>query len=102
VAFLPLAHLRVFTRREKARVRIERAQHAAHGARHERLGFDLVDVLAFDRAQRRAERFVVFGNLLFGRERAPAEQAADEGGHGDRDEQTGQRTIAAHVWHPNR
>ena len=76
--FLPLAHLRVLARVEEARMRIERAEHAANGAVDEVVGLDLVDVVRLDRAQRRGERLVVLGNLVVDRERAPAEQSADQ------------------------
>ena len=50
VPFLPLAHLRVFAGIEEARMRIERAEHAANRAIHEPIGFNLVDVIGLDGA----------------------------------------------------
>ena len=101
-AFLPLAHLRVFFRAEEARMRIERAEHAAHRAVHQIVGVDLVDVIGLDRIQRRGERAVVFGNLIVGRKRAASEQPADQGGDQDREEHGGQGSVTSHDRDRNR
>ena len=84
--FLPLAHLRVLTRREKARMRIERAQHAANCAVDEVLGLDLLDVVRLDRTQRRREGLVVLRNLVVDGKGALAEQPADQSRDDDRED----------------
>jgi hypothetical protein len=83
VPFLPLPHLRVLARVEETRMRVEGREHPAHGAVHQTIGIDLVDVTRFDRAQRGGERLVVFGHPVVGRKKALAEQAAHERGHGN-------------------
>src|SRR4029079_6288801 len=101
-AFLPLAHLRVLFRAEETGVRIERAEHPAHGAVDEIVGIDLVDVVRFDRAERRREGSVVLRHLVVGCERAPSEEAADQRRHENREHDSGQRTVASHDWHRSR
>ena len=77
-------------------MRIERAEHAADGAVDEAVGLDLVDVVRLDRAQRRGEGLVVLRHLVVGRQRASAEEAADQRGHDDREDDGGQGAVASH------
>ena len=77
-------------------MRIQRAEHPAHGAVHKGVRVDLVDVAGLDRVQRGGESSVVFGNLIVGRERAASEQPAHEGGDEDREEHGWQWTVASH------
>ena len=101
-AFLAFAHLRVLFRAEEARMRIERPEHAAHGAVDEVVGIDLVDVVGFDGAERGREGAVVLGAFVVGGEGAPSEEAADQRGYGNREDNSGQRTVASHDWHRSR
>src|SRR5205823_14192087 len=102
MAYLSLAHLRVLARREEVGVRVERAEHAADGARHEVLGLDLVDVVALDRAERGREGLVVLRHLVVGSQGASSEKAAHESGKDDREQDGGEGTITAHDSHPSR
>src|SRR4029077_15763855 len=94
--FLTLAHLRVFARIKKTRVRIERAEHAADRTVDKAIGFHLVDVVRLNRIERSGECAVVFGNLVVGRERTASEEPANEGGNEDREDDGGKRTVASH------
>ena len=94
--FLALAHLRVFLRREIARMRVQRAEHAANRAGDEILGIDLVVIVRLDGAQRVGEGAVVLENLVVGGECVAAEQAADERRNDDGEQHDGQDTVASH------
>src|SRR3954453_14933820 len=77
-------------------MRIEGAEHAAHGAIHDIVGVDFVDVAGLDRVQCGGECAIVFRNLVVGRGRAASEEPAHEGRDEDREEDRGQGTIASH------
>src|SRR6185295_3307405 len=86
----------------EARMRIERAEQAAYRAVHEIVGIDLVDVVRFDRAERRREGAIVLGHLVVGGERAPSEEAADQRRDEDREHDSGQGTVTSHEGHRSR
>ena len=53
------------------------------------VGFDLLDVVGLDRAQRGRERLVVLGNLVVDGERVLAEEPANQSGQDDRKDNDG-------------
>ena len=86
---LPLPQAGVLPGVHEVRMRIQRLQHAADGPRHELLDVDLVDVVGFDRGERRRERVVLPGHRILARQHLTAEQPArdgrqDDGAHPDR------------------
>ena len=99
---LSLAHLRVLTRVEEARVRIERREHAADGGVDHAVRFNLVDVLPFDGTERRRERRVACGQPVVHRERAAPEQSANQCRDGDDKHDDGDGTHTSHGVQGNR
>ena len=97
MTFLPLAHLRVLVRIEKARVRIQRAEHAPDRTVDEPIGIDFVHVVGFDHAERGGKRVIVLRHGAVGRQRASSEEAAGKRGHGDGEEHGRERTITGHA-----
>ena len=94
-AFLTLAHLRVGFRIEEARMRIQRAEHAANRAVDEAVGFDSPDVVRLNRVERDGERLVI-GSLVVDGQCAPAEEPADESGNDDGKDNGWNGTVTSH------
>ena len=95
VPFLPLPHLLVVLRVHKARMRVERLQHAADGAVDQAGGIDLVDVIGLHGAEGRGELPVV--GDAFGRgQRVAAEQPSDQRAHGDDEQGSRDDSVPAH------
>src|SRR5207247_10806651 len=93
--FLPLAHLRVRLRIEKAGMWIQRAEHAANRAVDEAVGFDRPDVVGLDRGERDGKGVLVW-SLVVDRQGAAAEKSADERRHDNRKDHGRDSPVTSH------